>query len=733
MGNNNSNQVTSVVVAPPQYNNVIYADNIPNDLKNLKQWVNWSFVHNGNKWTKPPKKVGTFSNASCNMPLQWAVFSDALNWYKKKKSNNVVKTYTSGIHYIEGICGVGFQLTESDDFIAIDIDDCFNQKDKLKDYALEIVERLESYTEISPSGKGLHIFLKENKCFKGHKNPKFDVEIYSKGRYMTITGNCFAGTAKDIKSNNDGLNWLLDKYFTNKSGLFNNDQGNMQVTHANSDEQIIYQLKKENSKASKLYFDNDISEFDDDDSKADFTLMLRLAYYTNGNPEQMERIFSGSAIGKREKWQDRDDYRERTIEKAIEASNKNRASELSRIDNNTPVNDVLNDFRYLKDGKPLPVIENVYVLLQHLGIKVRFDVIKKRSRIIGTNDIFGSLEISEDAKVSAIISECNKIGFPTSNIKDFLNAIALQNPYNPILDWIEETQWDGTDYLQQLCNTVTCRSDFSSNFKDLLIKKWVISGVVMVCNDTKENFSKGVLTFQGNQNIGKTTWFVNLLPKSLFDWALEGTILRLDNKDSLITATEHWLIELGELESTFRKSDIARLKAFLTSRKDVYRDLYGRMNSDHSRRTAFFASVNQAEFLRDDTGNCRFWVIPVVSLKTDHQINLQQMWAQAYTLFKNGEIWYLKEEESALLEKYNEDSREIDPIEEKIKSWIYDYNGEKTDMTASEVLAKIGYETPTQAELKKAGFTLKKLVGNQQRNSKRRYYDLSNLKSDSEE
>ena len=197
-----------------------------------------------------------------------------------------------------------------------------------------------------------------------------------------------------------------------------------------------------------------------------------------------------------------------------------------------------------------------------------------------------------------------------SNTKDYLDAIAYQNQYNPVLDWIKSKPYDkGDDYIDQLCQTVTARKDFPENFKNLLIKKWFISCVAMACNDDARHWSKGVLVFQGEQNLGKSFWYWTLFPYDHHPWGQEGVLLRPDNKDSVISAVANWIAELGEIDSTFRKSDIAQLKGFLTKSKDKLRRPFGRKDSTYPRRTAFFGSVNPREFLKDETGNSRFWVI----------------------------------------------------------------------------------------------------------------------------
>ena len=130
---------------------------------------------------------------------------------------------------------------------------------------------------------------------------------------------------------------------------------------------------------------------------------------------------------------------------------------------------------------------------------------------------------------------------------------------------------------------------------------------------------RGVLTFQGPQGIGKTSWVASLVP----DPVLRDMVIKLDhhldpnNKDSILGAISHWIVEIGELDSSFKK-DVARLKGVLTSDSDKVRRPYARTESEYPRRTVFFATVNDNNFLVDSTGNTRWWTIPLASIKYQH-------------------------------------------------------------------------------------------------------------------
>ena len=243
----------------------------------------------------------------------------------------------------------------------------------------------------------------------------------------------------------------------------------------------------------------------------------------------------------------------------------------------------------------------------------------------------------------------------------------------------------------------------------------------MCCNDHARLWSKGVLVFQGAQDAGKTSWFWKLFTRKNEHWGKEGLLLKPDQKDSVITAVSHWIVELGELDATFKKADIAHIKSFLTNKADRLRRPFGRKDSNYPRRTGFFGSVNPREFLKDDTGNSRFWVVPCIDINFQHEIDIQQMWAQAYHCYLEGEQWHLFGEDSKKLQMYNEYSRELSPIEEKIiskKEW------RRKEMTASEVLDQIGYDKPSKADRNLAAEILRKHFGDYRRAGKGRLFNM---------
>ena len=228
-------------------------------------------------------------------------------------------------------------------------------------------------------------------------------------------------------------------------------------------------------------------------------------------------------------------------------------------------------------------------------------------------------------------------------------------------------------------------------------------------------YARGILTLQGPQSIGKTSWIRGLVS----DPMLRERVLKLDhhldasNKDSLITAVTHWIVEIGELDSSLKK-DVARLKGFITSDRDKLRRPYARADSEYQRRTVFCATVNDHAFLVDSTGNTRFWIIPVKTIDYAHSIDMQQLFAQVAVLYQSGEPWWLSQAEEKQLEIFNGDHRAISVIREQILATV-DLDGRNAQghkaFSATEMLREIGFERITNPQCKECAGILRELFG----------------------
>ncbi|KRB86521.1 hypothetical protein ASE00_07425 [Sphingomonas sp. Root710] len=362
----------------------------------------------------------------------------------------------------------------------------------------------------------------------------------------------------------------------------------------------------------------------------------------------------------------------------------------------------------LSNTPPL-TLNNVTHLLAETSISARFDVIKKRVVVQWTD---GSAASTNDI---ASIANLNRI--QGQWLLPFIYEIANRNRHNPVADWITSKPWDGTDRLPAFYATVQAAQDYPAGLKDILLRRWMLSVTAAATLDRRFH-CRGVLTLQGPQGIGKTSWVASLLPDGQMrnDFIKRDHHLDAANKDSILGAISHLITEIGELDSSFRK-DVARLKGFLTNDCDKLRPPYARSDVELDRRTVFAATVNDENFLVDATGNTRFWTIAVEKLDFHHKTDMQQLFAQLQCDLDNGAQWWLTSDEEKQLAEYNVRHRSVSAIEERLGDFIdHDRIGSDAKyMTAIEVLKAMGITNPSNRQCKECGTVLRELLGDPKR------------------
>ena len=190
---------------------------------------------------------------------------------------------------------------------------------------LELVAKFCTYAEITPSGRGLRIWIRAkkpgNRCKAPSHKDKFlaTVELYEHSRYLTVTGRILEGVPAAIATRQAALNELYGAMFGGAGNHQGNGQPQAQSPVDVSDEALLEKARKAKNGAafSALFDQGDTSRNGRDDSSADLALLNRLAFWTGCDSSRMETLFSASALGKREKWKERPDYRARSIDRAI--------------------------------------------------------------------------------------------------------------------------------------------------------------------------------------------------------------------------------------------------------------------------------------------------------------------------------------------------------------------------------------------------------------------------------
>jgi len=277
-------------------------ENIPEVLTALDRWVLYrseKLTDNG-RLTKVPYQLSG-AHASTNDPTTWS-------------------SYAAVVEALPGYDGIGFVLSQEDDIVGIDLDGCrYPETDVVEPWAEEIIAAIGSYTEVSPSGQGIRIFVKGGTLPpKGRK--KGPVEIYDSGRYLTVTGMHVPGTPKTIEFRREAVLGFHHRFFGNGS------QGPalVEVLPPVSDQEIDERLKKafSSGKGEKIrqLYDGDWSSYPSQ-SEADLALCAYLARWVDNDPAMLDRAFRNSRL-MRLKWDERHSpdgrtYGQITIAKAI--------------------------------------------------------------------------------------------------------------------------------------------------------------------------------------------------------------------------------------------------------------------------------------------------------------------------------------------------------------------------------------------------------------------------------
>ena len=259
-------------------------------------------------------------------------------------------------------------------------------------------------------------------------------------------------------------------------------------------------------------------------------------------------------------------------------------------------------------------------------------------------------------------------GITKRNVIDSaLDIHSTKNKFNLVQDYIKALEWDGTprldtlfiDYLGAEDDAYTravCRKSFTAAVARAMVPGCKFDNMLILC---------------GRQGLGKST----LLDKMSRGW-FNDSIRTFEGKEASELLPGVWIVEVAELDA-FRKTDVSRIKQFLSLRADRYRAAYGRNMSEFPRRCVFFGTCNQMEFLQDTTGNRRFWPVDVGINNpakrvwkdlTDEVID--QIWAEAKMRWQIGENLFLSGDIEQAANDRQEAHRDVSPREGKIIDFV---------------------------------------------------------------
>jgi len=268
----------------------IHISSIPIELRNQSKWICWRWETRKGKLTKPPYDYKTNKYAKSNDPDTWGDFEAAYQAMKKAKYD-----------------GVGFMLSFDDPYSGIDWDDCYDGQTINPDIHKAILA-FNSYTEFSPSGKGLKTLVKGKLPGPGHHGAT--IGVFDSVRYFCITGHRYEEVSPNIEDRQLELNAFYAKHW--------GPQEERPETYGipYTDDEIIQRALSSNDggKFARLW-SGDISDYPSA-SEADLALCSKLAFWTNGDMDRVNALFRCSGL-MRDKWE-RDDYRQKTFDRTLQ-------------------------------------------------------------------------------------------------------------------------------------------------------------------------------------------------------------------------------------------------------------------------------------------------------------------------------------------------------------------------------------------------------------------------------
>ena len=246
----------------------------------------------------------------------------------------------------------------------------------------------------------------------------------------------------------------------------------------------------------------------------------------------------------------------------------------------------------------------------------------------------GEWEDRDDHKLAIWLSDRYEINAkPTDVVAAVGVAAELSNSFHPVRQYLRGLSWDGVARLDSwLPNYMGAAF---SDYHSAVGKNWMIGAVARVAKPGCK--MDNVLILEGGQGRGKST-ALNILGQQWFT----DTPFEIGSKDSYVALRGKWIIELAELDS-FNRAESTKLKHFFAASVDTYREHYGRRTADVPRQCVFAGTTNADEYLRDDSGNRRYWPVKTGEIDQDRlREDRHQLWAEAVHRYRQGEEWWFQ-------------------------------------------------------------------------------------------
>lgn len=326
--------------------------------------------------------------------------------------------------------------------------------------------------------------------------------------------------------------------------------------------------------------------------------------------------------------------------------------------------------RRTKEGKVEPTLYNVVQILdshpEWVGV-IGYDqfagrVVKMKSGPHGGGA--GEWADIDDIRATLWLSSMYRIEPKPATIMSAVQAVAEAHSFHEVRDYLRGLKWDGRRRISEYgWLHVYCGAE-PSKYHLLAGMKWLISAVARIMVDG-ECKADNVLVLEGPQGVGKSTALRTLFAP----WFTDAPI-RLGDREAAMIIRGRWGVELGELDA-FNKAENTTAKNFFSQITDRYRSPWGKRPQDVRRQCVFGGTTNESMWLKDQTGNRRYWPVTITRVDLDDlKADKDQLWAEAVELWRQGVPWHVDAEEQPLFDEAQEARLIRDAYEERIEAWL---------------------------------------------------------------
>jgi predicted P-loop ATPase len=303
-----------------------------------------------------------------------------------------------------------------------------------------------------------------------------------------------------------------------------------------------------------------------------------------------------------------------------------------------------------------------------------------------------------DDNLANVWAQKNDLNIGLQITTQAIETVAYENRFHPLRTWLRSLTWDGTPRIDDWLTFYLAAE--RTTYVQAVGKAWLISAVARVMQPGCK--ADHVLIVEGRQGLRKSSALKTLAGA---DWYTDE-LAEMGSKDAGLQMRGVWIIELAELDH-LKSGETSRIKAFVSRSTDRFRPPYGERLISAPRECVFAGTVNHAEYLKDDTGNRRFWpvaaggAIDLDALSVDRE----QIWAEAVSRFDAGDPWWITDSDIEMVAKQAQEARrEVDPWSETLVAWLE--NAAFNKITANELITKaIGKRTGeiTQKDAERVG------------------------------